>query len=80
MKIRILHDKAYRIYQKLKGVRGVDEHELWQHAICFAKTPEERCRISLRTAISSKRASNREKDVVVLPVLKRTLKLARRLK
>ena len=39
-----------RIFRRLRGARGVDEHDLWQHALYFAKTPEERCRISLQTA------------------------------
>ena len=69
------------IYRKLKGVRGVDDHELWQHAIFFAKDPEERCRISLKSAhlALSSRRSNRDKDVAVLPVLERTLRMSRRL-
>lgn len=48
--MRTKRDKAYQIYQKLKGARGVNEHELWQHALFFAKTPEERCQISLQSA------------------------------
>lgn len=43
-------DRVTRIYLKLRGARGLDEHELWQHAIYFSKTPQERCRISLQTA------------------------------
>ncbi len=31
--MRTKRDKAHQIYQKLKGARGVDEHELWQHAL-----------------------------------------------
>jgi hypothetical protein len=36
--------------------------------------------LPLARVIASKRAANREKDVAVLPVLERTLRLARRLK
>ena len=36
--------------------------------------------LPLRRVIASKRAANREKDVAVLPVLERTLRLARHLK
>jgi len=35
--------------------------------------------LPLRRVIASKRAANREKDVAVLPILRRTLRLARRL-
>src|SRR5262245_46777657 len=45
--------RVRRIYRKLRGARGIDEDELWQHALYFAKTPEERCRISLQTAHSA---------------------------
>lgn len=43
-------DRVTRIYRKLKGARGVDDHELWQYAICFSRSPEERCRFSLQNA------------------------------
>ena len=36
--------------------------------------------LPLRRVIASKRAANREKDVAVLPILRRTLRLAERLK
>ena len=36
--------------------------------------------LPLSRVIASKRAANREKDVAVLPILKRTLRLAKRLK
>jgi hypothetical protein len=35
--------------------------------------------LPLRRVIASKRAANREKDVAVLPILRRTLRLAKRL-
>ena len=47
------NDRAARIYRKLKGVRGVDDDELWQHALFFAMTPDERCQLSLNTARSA---------------------------
>lgn len=47
------NDRAARIYRKLKGVRGMDEDELWQHALFLAMTPEERCQFSLQTARSA---------------------------
>jgi hypothetical protein len=60
-----------------------------QHALFFSKSPEERCRLSLQAArsalslisvIAGKRASGRDKDLAVLPILERTLRLSRRLK
>jgi len=45
--------RVRRIYLQLRGARGVDEDELWQHALYFAKSPEERCRLSLQTARSA---------------------------
>jgi hypothetical protein len=56
--------RVQRIFRKLRGVQEADEHELWQHALYFAKTPEERCRISLQTAHSalSLRRSGRKKS------------------
>lgn len=50
--IKSKNDRASRIYSRLKGMRGVDESELWQHALFFAMTPQERCRFSLKTARS----------------------------
>ena len=47
------NDHAARIYRKLKGARGVDDDELWQHALFFAMTPDERCQFSLKTARSA---------------------------
>ena len=43
-----------RIFRRLRGARGVDENELWQHALFFAKSPEERCRLSLQAARSAR--------------------------
>jgi len=87
-------DLVARIYKKLSGARGMDDAERWQHALFFAMSPQERCRFSLKTArsalslrrfakkrgvIASKQAANREKDLAVLPILRRTLRLAKRL-
>ena len=36
--------------------------------------------LPLKRVIASKRAANRDKDIAVLPILERTLRLARRLK
>jgi hypothetical protein len=47
------NDLAARIYRRLKGARGLDDDELWQHALFFAMSPEQRCRISLKTARSA---------------------------
>ena len=78
-----------RILLQLRGARGLDEDELLQHALFFCKSPEERCRLSLQAArsalslqsvIARKRASGRDKDLAVLPILERTLRLSRRLK
>jgi len=78
-----------RILLRLRGARGLDEDELLQHALFFSKSSEERCRLSLQAArsalslqpvIASKRASGRDKDLAVLPLLERTLRLSRRLK
>jgi hypothetical protein len=54
----------------------VDQDELWQHALFFAMSPEERCRFSLKTARSalSLRRSTRR-----MPILERTLRLAKRI-
>lgn len=48
-----LNDRAARIYRKLKGARDVDDNELWQHAIYFSLTPDQRCELSLKTARSA---------------------------
>ena len=53
--------RVQQIYRQLLGARGVDEHDLWQHALYFAKTPEERCRISLQTARSALSLQRSEK-------------------
>ena len=50
---RTANDLAARFYRRLRGARGVDEAELWQHALFFAMSPEERCRFSLQTARSA---------------------------
>lgn len=58
----MLNDRTARIYRKLKGARGVDDNELWQHARFFALTPDQRCDLSLKTArsvLSSKRFAQR---------------------
>ncbi|MBM3833500.1 MAG: hypothetical protein FJ403_09555 [Verrucomicrobia bacterium] len=47
------HDQAARIYRQLAGVRGLDDHERWQHALFFAMSPQERCHFSLKTARSA---------------------------
>jgi hypothetical protein len=46
-------DRVARIYEQLRGARGLDDHERWQHALFFAMTPEERCHFSLKTARSA---------------------------
>jgi len=48
-----LNDLAARIFRRLQGVKGIDEAELWQHALFFAMSPEQRCRFSLKTARSA---------------------------
>ena len=53
MKHNASNDRAARIYRKLRGARGVDDAELWQHALYFAMSPQERCRLSLKTARSA---------------------------
>src|SRR2546423_10266475 len=45
--------RVRRIFRQLRGAPGVSEEELWQHALFFSKSPEERCRISLQTARSA---------------------------
>ena len=47
------NDLAARIYRRLKGARGLDDDELWQHALFFAMSPQQRCRFSLKTARSA---------------------------
>jgi len=46
-------DLATRIYRRLAGARGLDDHERWQHALFFAMSPQERCHHSLKTARSA---------------------------
>jgi hypothetical protein len=47
------NDRAARIYRRLKGARGLDDNELWQHALFFAMSPQQRCHFSLKTARSA---------------------------
>jgi len=47
------NDPAARIYRRLKGARGLGDDELWQHALFFAMSPQQRCRFSLQTARSA---------------------------
>jgi hypothetical protein len=47
------NDLATRIFRKLKGARGVNPDELWQHALFFALPPQERCHASLKAARSA---------------------------
>jgi hypothetical protein len=47
------NDLAARIYRRLKGARGLDDDELWQHALFFAMSPQQRCHFSLQTARSA---------------------------
>jgi hypothetical protein len=47
------NDLAARIYRRLAGGRGLDDHERWQHALFFAMSPQERCHFSLKTARSA---------------------------
>ena len=47
------NDLATRIFRKLKGARGVNLDELWQHALFFAMSPQERCHASLKAARSA---------------------------
>lgn len=42
--------RAARIYRRLKGARGLDDNELWQHALFFAMSPQQGCHFSLKTA------------------------------
>jgi hypothetical protein len=56
-------DRAARIYQRLCGARGLSEDELWQHALFFAMTPQQRCHFSLKTArsaLSLRRSTSRK--------------------
>lgn len=58
--------RVRRIFLRLRGARGMDEDELWQQALFFAKTPEERCRLSLqaaRSALSLQRSAKRKSTV-----------------
>jgi hypothetical protein len=52
-KPQTLNDRAARIYRRLQGARGCDDDELWQHALFFAMSPEQRCQFSLKTARSA---------------------------
>jgi hypothetical protein len=52
-KFKRRNDLAARIYKRLAGARGLDDAERWQHALYFAMSPEERCRLSLKTARSA---------------------------
>jgi hypothetical protein len=47
------NDLAARIHARLKGSPGLDNAELWQHALYFAMSPQERYRLSLKTARSA---------------------------
>ena len=47
------NDRAARIYRKLVGTRGLDDAEIWQHALFFAMSPQDRCHLSLKTARSA---------------------------
>ena len=42
------NDLAEKIYQRIKGTPGMDDHELRQHAMLLAMTPEQRCEYSVR--------------------------------
>lgn len=44
------NNRAEKIYRRLKGIPGLDDHELWQHAMLLAMTPEARCEFSVRMA------------------------------
>jgi hypothetical protein len=60
--------RVRRIFLRLgrsPAARGVTEDELWQHAVFFSKSPQERCRISLQTARSvlSLRRSAKKKSL-----------------
>lgn len=44
--------RAARIYEQIKYLRGMDTHRKWQHAIFLALTPAQRCQLSLQTARS----------------------------
>jgi len=39
VKAKRKNDLAARIYRRLKGARGLDDDELWQHALFFAMSP-----------------------------------------
>src|SRR5205814_4390596 len=53
LEIKTRDDLAAHIYRQLKGERGMDDAERWQHALYFAMSPQERCRFSLKTARSA---------------------------
>jgi hypothetical protein len=44
------NDLAEKIYQRIKGTPGMDDHELRQHAMLLDMTPEQRCEYSVRMA------------------------------
>ena len=44
------NDWTGKIYRQLKGTPGLEDHELWQHAMLLSMTPEERCNYSVRMA------------------------------
>lgn len=55
--------RVRRILNQLRGVGGLDEDELFQHALFFSKSPDERCRLSLqaaRSALSLRRSAKRK--------------------
>jgi hypothetical protein len=57
--------RARRIFLRLRGARGVAEDELLQHALFFAKSPEELCSLSLqaaRSALSLRRSGKRRSN------------------
>ena len=60
---------------------GLQSFEVEFKRCSVARLEGQRVRVlPLRRVIASKRASGREKDLAVLPILERTLRLARRLK
>jgi hypothetical protein len=46
------HRRAIQIYRRIKGLRGMDEHAKWQHALFLALSPAQRCQLALQTARS----------------------------
>ena len=53
VKSNLSDDRASRIFAMLRGARGMDDAERWQHALFFAMTPQQRCHFSLKTARSA---------------------------